>query len=155
MDELIFEKMVLNSYPKLPIESKVALMEISHDILNIAIYGNRKFQSLQNWTILDLHSALHFEVSPYLIVRGAGQSRYNPMKWDGAHKLNDALTKLTEQYVAHSSRIKFGILLTDIWRPVELYEHVKSIEKFEQMGINSIAILFSGGSAIPVKWPWR
>ena len=150
-----FLKIVLSSYPKLSLESENALANISHEIMNIAIYGNGKFHGLKNWKILDQYSDPISKPSQNILVRGAGQSRYNPMKWEGAYNLKDALARQIEQYDLFSEHMKLGVLLTDIWRPVELYEHAKSIEKFERMGISSIAILFSGGSAIPIKWPWR
>lgn len=152
---MYFKKMLLVNYPRLPIESVNALTSISNKLLSIAINGNGKFQDLGSWEILDLYSSSNPNPFRNILVRGAGQSRYNPMKWEGAHNLRNAMSKQMERYDLFAEQIKLGVLLTDIWRPVELYEYSKSIEKFEKTGICSIAILFSGGSAVPIKWPWR
>ena len=155
MDKTLFKQMLLSSYPKLSISQVNTLVAISHEILNIAICGNEKYHRLENWSIIDAHTVTPSHHSENILVRGAGQSRYNPMKWERAYNLKDALAKQLEHYDAFKDCTKLGVLLTDIWRPVELYEYAKSIEKFERLGISSVAILFSAQSAIPIKWPWR
>jgi hypothetical protein len=155
MDETYFKKVLLLNYPMLSIDSVNALINISNEILSIAIHGNKKFQDLKNWQILDQYSSSNSIRYHNILVRGAGQSRYNPMRWEGTYSLKNALAKQIEWYDLFIEHTKLGVLLTDIWRPVELFEYSKSIEKFENFGINSVVILFSGGSVIPVKWPWR
>jgi hypothetical protein len=155
MNNANFLNSISSIYPNLSTSNLAAISNISSNILEIAKHGNEKFSSLQNWSILDCLKSLPMGDTQNILVRGAGQSRYNPMKWEGAFNLKNALTSQISQYQKFPDRLKLGLLVTDIWRPVELYEFIGPIEQFERVGIISIPILVSGHLALPLKWPWR
>ena len=155
MNNSHFEKSLREIYPKLGKHRLDSISLISENILEIATHGSQKFSNLSNWEIIDRNRTTPLSPAKNILVRGAGQSRYNPMKWEGAYNLKEALKAQVSFYENSLGKTELGILVTDIWRPVELYEYINPIEKFERLGIHSIAILVSGNLALPIKWPWR
>ena len=155
MEADLFIKALKNNYPNLTPKKIAAIISILNDIPSIAKFGDSSSQNMNNWFMVSQDLDVKLQSNTTLICRAGGKSRYNPMKWEDAFNLKEGLTHLIRSYSVNQQQISLGILLTDIWRPVELYEYAKQIEKFERLGISSIAILFSGSSVMPIGWPWR
>lgn len=155
MQVSLFTDVLQNNYPNLSAEKIASIISIRDDITSIAQFGRVANGGMANWFIIDERSNPLQISNAGLICRAAGKSRYNPMKWEGAFNLKAGLDNLISHYSHSQQHISLGMLLTDIWRPVELYQYAKEIEKYELMGINTIALLFSGKSITPIGWPWR
>ena len=78
-----------------------------------------------------------------------------PFKWNNAFSLTIGLDNLINYYIKCQGITKLGLLITNVWRPGALFSYFPDIEGFENKGIQSVAILISGNSAIPMPWPWR
>lgn len=131
------------------------LSSISNDLNQIAKIGSKSKFIRDDFFIIDQNSKSISTPSPYVIVRCAGFSRYNPMRWEDALNLRDGLKFLIDYYDKHQKLIQFGLLLTDVWRPVELYEFFGPLENFSLNGIMTLPILYSGNTGFPLKLPWH
>ena len=151
----LFTEVLQNNYPNLSPEKISSIISIYDDITSIAQFGRVANEGMAKWLIIDEGLSPTPTSKAGLICRAAGKSRYNPMKWENAFNLKEGLDNLISYYSENQQHITLGMLLTDIWRPVELYQYAKEIEKYERIGINTIAILFSGSSITPIGWPWR
>lgn len=131
------------------------LSSIDHDLNQIAKIGSKCKFSKDNFFILDQNTKSNFTPNPYVVVRCAGFSRYNPMRWEDALNLRDGLKLLIEYYEKHQKIVELGLLLTDVWRPVELYEFFQPIEEFSHRGVLTLPLLYSGNMGFPLKLPWH
>lgn len=155
MEANLFNEMLQNNYPNLS-KGKISLINaILDDIPFIAKIGKGSDKNMEHWSMIGDEFDVPEDKNKVVICRAAGKSRYNPMKWENAFNLKEGLGNLVTFYSKNQQNNLLGILLTDIWRPVELYEYAKEIEKYERLGISSIAILFSGKTMVPIGWPWR
>lgn len=151
----LFTNLLHSNYPNLSAEKITAIISIYDDIASVAQFGRVGNEDIANWLIIDEESSPTPTSKAGLICRVGGKSRYNPMKWENAFNLKEGLDNLIRHYSDSQQLISLGMLLTDIWRPVELYQYAKEIEKYERIGINTIAIIFSGRSITPIGLPWR
>jgi hypothetical protein len=155
MDVHLFSKLLTNNCQSLTAEKAAKISSILNDIPSLDMIKRGDKVSIEGWMILGEKYDFTMKHNIGVICLAAGKSRYNPMKWEGAFNLKQGLGNLIACYSENHQHISLGLLLTDVWRPVELYEYAKEIERFECLGINTIAILFSGKSITPIAWPWK
>jgi hypothetical protein len=155
MDADLFSKLLINNYQGLTAGKIAKIVSILNDIPSLTGFKSGDITKLNSWMILGEEFDFTLKQNVGVICLAAGKSRYNPMKWENAFNLKQGLGKLIDCYSENHKHISLGLLLTDVWRPVELYEYAKEIEKFERLGVDTIAILLSGNSITPIRWPWR
>lgn len=86
---------------------------------------------------------------------GADKSTFYKQRWKNAHTLEEASVYLLDYYERCKHITKLGVLLTDVWRPSTLSRWGHIYEMHETMGIQSVALLYSGHQIAPIRWPWR
>jgi hypothetical protein len=155
MDNHDLSYRVRELHPLLQESTYAFLSNISNDLNQIAKIGSKYKLDRADFFIIDQNTKLISKPSPFVIVRCAGFSRYNPMRWEDALNLRDGLKNLTNYYEKYQNIIQVGLLLTDVWRPVELYEFFGQLEKFSLQGIQTLPILCSGNMGFPLKLPWN
>ena len=90
-----------------------------------------------------------------VMILASDKSNRFTLRWDDAYSLNDALQNLVNYYSNCQGITKLGVLVTNTWSPSKLFSFASQVEHFETKGIQSVAILISGNSALPIAWPWR
>jgi len=72
-----------------------------------------------------------------------------------AYSLKKALEVLIDYY-SHCLRItKLGVVVTDVWRPSELFAVETALDFYEAQGIPTIIILKSNANLHLLNFPWR
>ena len=83
------------------------------------------------------------------------KSNFYKQRWKNAVSLEDANIYLLDYYERCKHITKLGVLLTDVWRPSTLSRFSHIYGMYETMGIQSVALLYSGNQINPIRWPWR
>lgn len=72
-----------------------------------------------------------------------------------AYSLKKGLEALIDYY-SHCLRItKLGVVVTDVWRPSELFAAKTALDYYETKGISTIIILKSNANLYLLNFPWR
>jgi hypothetical protein len=90
-----------------------------------------------------------------ILAIGADQSTFYKQRWKNSYSLGEASAYLLDYYERCKFITKLGVLLTDVWRPSSLSHWSHIYEMYETMGIQSVALLYSGHQITPIRWPWR
>jgi hypothetical protein len=90
-----------------------------------------------------------------ILAIGADKSTFYKQRWKNANSLEQAYVYLLDYYKKCQNITKLGVLLTDVWRPSTLSRWGHIYEMYETMGIQSVALLYSGHQITPIRWPWR
>lgn len=90
-----------------------------------------------------------------IISLGADKSTFYKQRWRNVYSLEEASVYLLDYYERCKHITKLGVLLTDVWRPSTLSRWSHIYEMYENMGIQSVALLYSGHQITPIRWPWR
>jgi hypothetical protein len=72
-----------------------------------------------------------------------------------AYSLKKALEALINYYSNCLPITKLGVVVTDIWRPSELFAFEPALDFYEAKGIRTIIILKSNGNLHLLNFPWR
>lgn len=86
---------------------------------------------------------------------GGDRSSFYKQRWKNVYTLDEASVYLLDYYERCKYITKLGVLLTDVWRPSTLNRWGHIYEMYETIGIQSVALLYSGHQIIPIRWPWR
>jgi len=86
---------------------------------------------------------------------GGDRSSFYKQRWKNVYTLEEASVYLLDYYERCKHITKLGVLLTDVWRPSTLSRWSHVYEMYETIGIQSVALLYSGHQIIPIRWPWR
>ena len=156
MNPKLFNDLLNHSYPNLTTENQAAISSITEIIQKIPIANSEGDAiSMPDWVILNPHGTPNNACMKNVMVMGSDKSNRFTLKWDEAYSLNDALKNLVDYYTSCQKITKLGVLVTNVWSPSRLFSFVSQIEHYETKGIQSVAILISGNSALPISWPWR
>jgi len=90
-----------------------------------------------------------------VMVMASDKSNRFSLKSDDVFSLNDALENLINYYTSCQKITKLGVLVTNVWSPSKLFSFNYPIKHFETKGIQSVVILISSNSILPIFWPWR
>jgi hypothetical protein len=156
MNPKIFSDLLNHSYPNLISENQAAILSIADAIQKIQSTNTEVGSALlSDWSVLNPYGITSNACRRNVIVMATDKSNRFSLRWDNTYSLNDALENLINYYTNCQSITKFGVLLTNVWSPSKLFSFSSQIEHFETRGIQSVVILISGNSALPISWPWR
>ena len=83
------------------------------------------------------------------------RNNFYKQRWKNVHTLDQASVFLLDYYECCKDITKLGVLLSDVWRPSSISRWGHIYEMYEGMGIQSVALLYSGQQITPIRWPWR
>jgi len=156
MNSHIFRDLLKHSYPNLTPENELSILDIFEILQSIS---NPDFNQSENfitdWSILNKNGSSNTACMKNVITLTSDISNRFPLKWNNAFSLTNGLDSLINYYTKCLGITKLGLLVTNVWRPGELFSYCPDIESFENKGIQSVAILISGNSVLPISWPWR
>jgi hypothetical protein len=156
MSPRLFDDLLKHSYPNLTADNLVAISSIVEIIQKIPSCGSEGgSHSMPDWIILNPHGLPNDACIKNVMVLASDRSNRFPLRWEDAYTLHDALENLFNYYTKCQIITKFGVLVTNVWSPSKLFSFASQVEHFEAKGIQTVVILVSGNSALPVSWPWR
>jgi hypothetical protein len=155
MNPNLFKDLLQHSYPNVSIENQNSVLSISETVRKIISSSSEGGSiSAPDWAVLSPSGSQHNACVRNIMTFASDRNRFAP-QWGDSYKLTDAVEGILKYYKACEQITKLGVLVTNVWRPGELSRYRVDIENFETKGIQSIAILISGNSALPITWPWR
>ena len=155
MSPNLFKDLLQHCYPNLTIENQNSVLNISEAVQKIISSSSESCSiSVPDWVVLNPSGSQHNACIRNVMTFASDRNIFAP-QWRDSHKLTDAVEGMLTYYKACEKITKLGILVTNVWRPGELSRYRLDIENFEVKGIQSVAILISGNSALPISWPWR
>ena len=159
MNQELFKEVLEDNYPSLTSDNLSAILNIVESVIRIPRSSSSENVSPTasdpaGWAVLDPLSTAPNVCQKRVMVLASDRNILIP-QWPRSFTLRDALKSLTRYYRSCQRTTKLGLLVTNVWRPGELSIFKRDIEFFEQGGIQSVAILVSNHSALPINWPWR
>jgi len=155
MNPNLFKDLLQHFYPNLTIENQNSVLNISEAAQKIISSSSESGSiSAPDWVVLSPSGSKHNACIRNVMTFASDRNRF-ASQWRDSHKLTDAAEGILTYYKACEKITKLGVLVTNVWRPGELSRYRLDIENFEGKGIQSVAILISGNSALPISWPWR
>ena len=154
MNRKLFKDLLQDSYPELTSANQAAILEITETLRNIQkTYSEAGSDSAPDWAVLNPHGIPPNGCFRNVMTFASDHSRFSP-RWDNSYTLKKALESILTYYEACEQITKLGVLITNVWRPGELSAYKYRLDVFERKGIQSVAILLSGNSVLPIPWPW-
>jgi len=159
MNAKLFEEVLKECYPNLTAAHRAAILEIAEGVINIPAltsHADRKSSKAHpsGWAVLNPLSSPAAKCQKRLVAFASDRNRLIP-QWPGSFTLRDALAGVMDYYGRCHGITELGVLITNVWRPGELSAFKRDIESFEQCSIQSVAILVSNHTVLPINWPWR
>jgi hypothetical protein len=156
MNPKLFNDLLNHSYPNLTPDNQAAIFRVAEKIQEIPKATTEGDSiSMPDWIVLNpLGTATNACMTNVMVLASDKSNRFT-LRWDDAYSLNDALQNLIDYYSNCQGITKLGVLVTNTWSPSKLFSFASQVEHFEAKGIQSVAILISGNSALPIVWPWR
>lgn len=156
MNPKLFNDLLNHSYPNLTSDNQTAILSVSELLQKFPSANTQDGAvSMPDWIVLNPHGSLNNACMKNVMVMASDKSNRFTLKWDDAFSLKDALENLIDYYTNCQKITKLGVLITNVWSPSMLFSFASQIEHFETKGIQSVVILISGNSALPISWPWR
>lgn len=152
----LFKQLLTENYPDLSSENASALLSLFEKMLTCTSID--KFSStseLREWAVLSPEAQSKVVCSRNVLVKASDKSNRYLFDMANSYKLKAAVENLLNYYQNCQHITQLGILLTNVWRPSELSLYASEIDAFESKGIQSVALIVSGSSLIPISWPWR
>jgi len=155
MNPNLFKDLLQHCYPNLTIENQNSVLNISEAVQKIISSSSESGSiSAPDWVVLSPLGSRHNACVRNVMTFASDRNRFAP-QWRDSYKLTDAVEGMLTYFKACEKITELGVLVTNVWRPGELSRYRLDIENFEVKGIQSVAILISGNSALPISWPWR
>ncbi len=143
------------AYPDLTIANYNELIALLERLQITPInYGNLSSSS-SDWPVILPNGVSSGVCSKNILAIGADKSTFFKQRWKNAYPFEKACVYLLDYYKKCQNITKLGVLLTDVWRPSVLSRWGEVYEHFENQGIQSVALLYSGSQITPIRWPWR
>lgn len=156
MNPKLFNDLLNHCYPNLTPDNRTAISYVAEIIQTIPVKNIQEGTiSIPDWVVLNPHGLPTNACMKNVMVKATDKSNRFSLRWDDAYSLNDALEKLTNYYTNCQKITRLGVLVTNVWSPSKLFSFVSPIEYFETIGIQSVIILVSGNTVLPISWPWR
>uniref|UniRef100_UPI004047966D hypothetical protein n=1 Tax=Polynucleobacter sp. TaxID=2029855 RepID=UPI004047966D len=143
------------AYPDLSVANHNELTALL-ECLRLKLRDHEYFPSTANdWPIISPNKSSSGLCNRNILAIGADKSTFYKQRWKNAYPLEQAYVYLLDYYEKCQNITKLGVLLTDVWRPSVLSRWGDLYEHYENQGIQSVALLYSGGQITPIRWPWR
>ena len=144
-----------NSFPNLTHENRKKVDRLIAILTKIGLDGGQ-FDNLDSaWPIISPCGNGSGVCNREILAIGADKSNFYKQRWKNVYSLEEASIYLLDYYERCKHITKLGVLLTDVWRPSTLSKWGHIFEIYETMGIQSVALLYSGHQITPIRWPWR
>lgn len=144
-----------HSYPDLTVANHNELATLLERLQLTFIEHGYVLDSASDWPIITAQGNNHCVCSRNILTIGADKSTFYQQRWKHAQTLEQANIHLLDYYEKCKNITRLGVLLTDVWRPSVLSRWADVIEMYENQGIQSVALLYSGQQITPITWPWR
>ena len=156
MSPKLFNDLLNHSYPNLTSDNQTAILSVTEIIQKIPSANTQDGSvSVPDWVVLNPYGSPSNACMKNVMVMASDKSNRFTLRWDNAYSLNNGLENLINYYTNCQTITKLGVLATNVWSPSKLFSFAPQVEHFEAKGIQSVAILISGNSALPISWPWR
>lgn len=156
MSPKLFNDLLNHSYPNLTPGNQASTSKIAETIQEIPSTSTEGGSvSMPDWVVLNPRGTATNACMTNVMVLASDKSNRFTLRWDDAYSLNDALQNLVNYYSNCQGITNLGVLVTNTWSPSKLFSFASQVEHFETKGIQSVAILISGNSVLPIAWPWR
>lgn len=101
-------------------------------------------------TILNNNKTKNLACTKIVTIRAFGNTRRNK-----GYTFNDAIKTIGGYILGCLQITKFGIVVTDVWRPDDIELWYPLIEFVEQHGVKIVFVLKSGTNLYMIKAPWK
>jgi hypothetical protein len=156
MNPSLFKQLLSDTYPELSAESVSAILDIFEKILPTATNESRgDSAAIPDWAVLEPDAQSNALCARKILVTASDKSNRFQFGWKNSYKLKESVEVLLNYYQSCQHITKLGVLVTNVWRPGEISLYASGIDAFESRGIQSVAIIASGTSLLPICWPWR
>lgn len=152
--QIITNQSINFPYPNLTIENQSELQQLL-DEFSLPIPEKKAVADNLTWPIISPNGSGVGACSRSILAIGGDKSSFYKERWKTAYSLEEASVYLLDYYERCKHITKLGVLLTDVWRPSTLSRWGHIYEMYETMGIQSVALLYSGHQITPIRWPWR
>ena len=143
------------AYPNLTVANRNELATLL-ERLHMTAVDHGSFQNgAGDWPIISPKGNSTGLCSRNVLSIGGDRSSFYKQRWKNVHTREEASVYLLDYYERCKHITKLGVLLTDVWRPSTLSRWSHIYEMYETMGIQSVALLYSGHQITPIRWPWR
>jgi hypothetical protein len=143
------------AYPNLTVANHNELATLLERLQMTLIDHGYFPSSVSDWPIIAPNGNGSTLCNRNILAIGADKSTFYKQRWKNAYPLEQAYVYLLDYYEKCQNITKLGVLLTDVWRPSVLSRWSNLYEHYENQGIQSVALLYSGGQITPIRWPWR
>jgi hypothetical protein len=146
---------VSQAYPNLTVANHNELATLLEHLNKTAVDQGPFPSAASDWPIISPKGNINGACSKNILSIGGDRSSFYKQRWKNVHSLDHASVFLLDYYERCKHITKLGVLLTDVWRPSTLSRWSHIYEMYETMGIQSVALLYSGHQITPIRWPWR
>jgi hypothetical protein len=155
MNPNLFKGLLHHSYPNLTIENQNSILT-TYEMVQKIISSSSESSSIQapDWVVLSPSGNPPNACVRNMMTLASDRNRF-ALQWRDSYRLTDAIEAMLAYYKVCGEITKLGVLVTNVWRPGELSRYRMDIENYEANGTQTIAILISGNSALPISWHWR
>ena len=143
------------AYPSLTVTNHNELATLLES-LQMTVVDHGAFPcAASDWPMISPKGNSNGVCSRNILSIGGDRSSFYKQRWKNVYTLEEASVYLLDYYERCKHITKLGVLLTDVWRPSTLSRWSHIYEMYETMGIQSVALLYSGHQITPIRWPWR
>ncbi|MBT8579726.1 hypothetical protein G6646_02060 [Polynucleobacter paneuropaeus] len=143
------------SYPELTQDNHRELEKLIDQLKKSVINSDWGTLLDCGWPIISPKGSSTSVCSRNILSIGGDKSNFYKQRWKNVHALEEASVYLLDYYERCKHITKLGVLLTDVWRPSTLSRWGHIYEMYETIGIQSVALLYSGHQITLIRWPWR
>lgn len=143
------------AYPNLTVANHNELVTLLERLQITLVDHGYILDSASDWPIISPEGTSNLVCSRNIMAIGADKSTFFQQRLKNAYTLEQANIYLLDYYEKCKNVTKLGVLLTDVWRPSVLSRWADVFEMYESLGIQSVALLYSGQQITPIRWPWR
>lgn len=143
------------AYPNLTVANNNELATLLEHLQMTLVERGHFPSPASNWPIISPKGNSDGICSRNILSIGGDRSSFYKQRWKNIYSLEEASVYLLDYYERCKHITKLGVLLTDVWRPSTLSRWSHIYEMYEAMGIQSVALLYSGHQITPIRWPWR
>lgn len=143
------------AYPNLTLANYNELATLLEKLYMTAVDHGCFANATSDWPVISPKGNSNGACSRNILSIGGDRSSFYKQRWKNVYTLEEASVYLLDYYERCKHITKLGVLLTDVWRPSTLSRWSHVFEKYETIGIQSVALLYSGHQISPIRWPWR
>ena len=154
MIKIVSTQSIKLAYPELTPNNQSELNKLLEDLRGFPNTKDSKVEN-PNWPTISPDGNSSGICSRNVLAIGGDKNNFYKQRRKNVYSLEEASVYLLDYYERCKRITKLGVLLTDVWRPSTLSRWGHIYEMYETMGIQSVALLYSGHRITPIRWPWR